>query len=480
MVNGSEFKTIPRKTPEHLDPKSRIKNFEEIHHAGTDKHTEEQASRCMDCGIPFCHDTHGCPLGNLIPEWNALISQGKWKEAVERMLETDTFPEFTGKICPAPCEGACTMGLYNNQPVTIQEIELTLAEKGFANGWIKPSPPLKRINKSVAIIGGGPAGLAAAFYLNRNGYTVKVYEKSTRVGGLLTYGIPNYKLDKQKIVKRRIDFLKEEGVQFETGIEVGKDISPAYLKKQFDAVLITIGAEKPRDLPIPGRELGGIHFAMDFLSRQSMKLASEPLPENIEITAKNKNVVIIGGGDTGSDCLGTSHRQGATNIIQLELTPPPPKSRADDNPWPLWPLIYRTSSSHEEGGERKFSVMTKEFFGENGQVKGIRCVKANMVKENGGIKFVEIADSDFEIKAELVLFAMGFLGPNKELPALLNLALNERQNIKVDQNMMTSVEGIFAAGDAATGQSLVVRAIASGRDAAYKVMEYLKKNTTKK
>jgi NAD(P)H-dependent glutamate synthase small subunit len=480
MVNGSEFKTIPRKTPEHLDPKSRIKNFEEIHHAGSDKHTEEQASRCMDCGIPFCHDTYGCPLGNLIPEWNALISQGKWKEAVERMLETDTFPEFTGKICPAPCEGACTMGLYNNQPVTIQEIELTLAEKGFANGWIKPMPPLVRVNKSIAIIGGGPAGLSAAFYLNRAGFTVKVYEKSTRPGGLLTYGIPNYKLDKQKIVKRRIDFLKEEGVQFETGIEVGKDISPAYLKKQFDAVLITVGAEKPRDLPIPGRELGGVHFAMEFLSRQSMKLAGEPLPEKTDITAKNKNVVIIGGGDTGSDCLGTSHRQGATNIIQLELTPPPPKGRAEDNPWPLWPLIYRTSSSHEEGGERKFSVMTKEFFGENGQVKGIRCVKAEMVKDKGGIKFVEIPDSDFEIKADLVLLAMGFLGPNKELPALLNLALNERQNIKVDQNMMTSVDGIFAAGDAATGQSLVVRAIASGRDAAFKVMDYLKKSTSKK
>lgn len=479
MANGTEFKTIPRKTPEHLDPKLRIKNFEEMHHAGSDKHTEEQSSRCMDCGIPFCHDTYGCPLGNLIPEWNALITQGKWKEAVERMLETDTFPEFTGKVCPAPCEGACTMGLYNNQPVTIQEIELTLAEKGFANGWIKPLPPLTRIKKSVAIIGGGPAGLSAAFYLNRNGYTVKVYEKSTRAGGLLTYGIPNYKLDKQKIVKRRIDFLKEEGVQFETGIEVGKDISPAYLKKQFDAVLITIGAEKPRDLPIPGRELGGIHFAMEFLSRQSMKLADEPLPENIDITAKGKNVVIIGGGDTGSDCLGTSHRQGAANIIQLELTPPPPKSRADDNPWPYWPLIYRTSSSHEEGGERKFSVMTKEFFGENGQVKGIRCVKANMIKDSTGVKFVEIPDSDFEIKAELVLFAMGFTGPNKELPALLNLALNERQNIKVDQNMMTSVEGIFAAGDAATGQSLVVRAIASGREAAFKVIDYLKKSSQK-
>lgn len=475
MANGTEFKTIPRKTPDHSDPKSRIKNFEEIHHAGSDKHTEEQASRCMDCGIPFCHDTYGCPLGNLIPEWNSLITQGKWKEAVERMLETDTFPEFTGKICPAPCEGACTMGLYNNQPVTIQEIELTLAEKGFANGWIKPSPPLNRINKSIAIIGGGPAGLAAAFYLNRSGYSVKVFEKSMRAGGLLTYGIPNYKLDKNLIVKRRIDFLKEEGVQFETGIEVGKDISPAYLKKQFDAILISIGAEKARDLPIPGRDLNGIHFAMEFLSRQSMKLANEPLPNNIDITAKNKNVVIIGGGDTGSDCLGTSHRQGATNIIQLELTPPPPKSRTDDNPWPLWPLIYRTSSSHEEGGERKFSVMTKEFFGENGQVKGIRCVKANMVKENGNIKFVEIPDSDFEIKADLVLFAMGFTGPNKELPALLNLELNERQNIKVDQNMMTSSDGIFAAGDAATGQSLVVRAIASGRDAAYKIQEYLTK-----
>ena len=480
MANGTEFKTVPRKTPEHLDPKARIKNFEEMHHAGSEKHTEEQASRCMDCGIPFCHDTYGCPLGNLIPEWNALITQGKWKEAVERMLETDTFPEFTGKICPAPCEGACTMGLYNNSPVTIQEIELTLAEKGFENGWIKPMPPLVRINKSIAIIGGGPAGLSAAFYLNRAGFTVKVYEKSTRPGGLLTYGIPNYKLDKQKIVKRRIDFLKDEGVQFETGIEVGKDISPAYLKKQFDAVLITIGAEKARDLPIPGRELGGIHFAMEFLSRQSMKLAGEPLTNNIDITAKNKHVVIIGGGDTGSDCLGTSHRQGATNIIQLEVTPPPPKTRANDNPWPHWPLIYRTSSSHEEGGERKFSVVTKEFYGEDGQVKGIRCVKANMVKENGAVKFVEIPDSDFEIKADLVLFAMGFTGPNKELPTLLNLALNERQNIKVDQNMMTSVDGIFSAGDSATGQSLVVRAIASGRDAAFKIQDYLKKSTLKK
>jgi glutamate synthase (NADPH/NADH) small chain len=468
MVNGSEFKTIPRKTPDHLDAKLRIKNFEEIHHAGSDKHTEEQSSRCMDCGIPFCHTTYGCPLGNLIPEWNSLISQGKWKEAVERMLETDTFPEFTGKICPAPCEGACTMGLYNNQPVTIQEIELTLAEKGFENGWIKACPPLSRNGKTIAIIGSGPAGLSAAFYLNRSGFTVKVFEKANRAGGLLTYGIPNYKLDKQKIVKRRIDLMIAEGVQFETGIEVGKDISPAYLKKQFDAVLIATGAEKARDLPIPGRELKGIHFAMEFLSRQSMKLAGESLPDGIDISAKNKNVIIIGGGDTGSDCLGTSHRQGASNIVQLEVTPPPPKSRADENPWPHWPLIYRTSSSHEEGGERKFSVMTKEFFGENGQVKGIRCVKVNMVKENGGMKFVEIPDTDFEIKADLVLFAMGFTGPTKELPALLNLELDARQNIKVDKNMMTSVEGIFSAGDSATGQSLVVRAIASGRDAAFK------------
>lgn len=479
MANGSEFKTVPRKTPEHQDPKSRIKHFDELHHAGSDKHTEEQSSRCMDCGIPFCHTNYGCPLGNLIPEWNSLIVQGKWKEAVERMLETDTFPEFTGRICPAPCEGSCTMGLYNSQPVTIQEIELSLAEKGFANGWIKPMPPLYRNGKTVAIIGSGPAGLAAAFYLNRNGFTVKVYEKAQRAGGLLTYGIPNYKLDKKKIVQRRVDLLKEEGVLFETGIEVGKDISPAYLKKQFDAVLIAIGAEKPRDLPIPGRELNGVHFAMEFLSRQSMKLAGEILPNNTDISAKGKNVVIIGGGDTGSDCLGTSHRHGAANIVQLELTPPPPKSRTDDNPWPQWPLIYRTSSSHEEGGERKFSVLTKEFFGENGQVKGLRCVKANMVKENGAIKFVELPNTDFEIKADLVLLAMGFTGPNKELPAVLGLELNERQNIKVNQNLMTSIDGIFAAGDAANGQSLVVRAIASGRDAAFKVQEYLNNKVNK-
>jgi len=479
MVNGTEFKTIPRKTPEHIDPKSRITNFEEIHHSGSTKHTEEQSSRCMDCGIPFCHTNYGCPLGNLIPEWNTLISQGKWKEAVERMLETDTFPEFTGKICPAPCEGACTMGLYNNQPVTIQEIELALAEKGFENGWIKACPPLTRNGKTIAIIGSGPAGLSAAFYLNRNGYTVKVFEKANRAGGLLTYGIPNYKLDKQKIVKRRIDLMMAEGIQFETGIEVGKDISPAYLKKQFDAVLIATGAEKARDLPISGRELKGVHFAMEFLSRQSMKLAGETLLDGIDITAKNKSVVIIGGGDTGSDCLGTSHRQGATNIVQLELTPPPPKSRAEDNPWPLWPLIYRTSSSHEEGGDRKFSVMTKEFFGENGQVKGIRCVKVNMIKENGNVKFLEIPDTDFEIKADLVLLAMGFTGPTKELPALLNLELDARQNIKVNKDMMTSVDGIFSAGDAATGQSLVVRAIASGRDAAHKIQEYLNQKATK-
>ncbi len=475
MGNNGEFKTIPRKSPESRSPATRIKDFEEIHPTASDELAKEQATRCMECGIPFCHEEYGCPLGNLIPEWNRLIGQNKWKEAVERMLETDTFPEFTGKVCPAPCEGSCTMGLYNKQPVTIRQIELKLADIGFEKGWIKPSPPKFRTGFSVAVIGSGPAGLSAAHYLNRLGHKVTVYEKARRAGGLLTYGIPNYKLDKIHVVQRRIDLMEAEGVRFETGVEIGKDISGEYIAKNHDAILLALGAEQPRDLPAKGRELNGVHFAMEFLSRQSMRLAGEEMPNQKDIHAKGKKVIIIGGGDTGSDCLGTSHRHGATNVVQLEITPPPPKDRTDSNPWPLWPLIYRTSSSHQEGGERLFRIMTKEFVGENGNVKGLKCVKVNMVTKDGRMNFEEIPNSEFTIEADLILLAMGFSGPvQNEWLKTLNVEINPRGNIATDKNFMTTREGIFSAGDAANGQSLVVRAIASGRDAAQKINHYLK------
>ncbi|PCJ56899.1 MAG: glutamate synthase [Planctomycetota bacterium] len=474
MGSAGEFKTIPREVPTSRDPKTRVKDFNEIHPTANDELAKTQAIRCMECGIPYCHDDFGCPLENLIPEWNHLVGLGKWEEAVERMLETDTFPEFTGKICPAPCEGSCTMGHYNDQPVTIRQIELVLADKGFENGWIKPQPPLQRTDKKVAIIGSGPAGLAAAFYLNRSGHNVTIYEKEKRAGGLLTYGIPNYKLDKIEIVLRRIQFLEKEGIVFKTNVDIGEDISGKYLKKHFDAIVIAIGAEHPRDLPIKGRDIDGVHYAMEFLSRQSKTLAGESLPNDIDISAKGKTVVIIGGGDTGSDCLGTSHRQGAKEIIQLEITPPPPEARAESNPWPNWPLIYRTSSSQKEGCDRQFNVMTKEFFGDNGKVEGIRCVKVEMIIDEKGMRFDEVPNSDFEIKADLVLLAMGFLGPKKnKIFEEFDLELDARSNIKVNDQMMTSADGVFCSGDATTGQSLVVRAIASAKNCASKVDAYL-------
>ena len=419
----------------------------------------------MACGVPFCHT--GCPLGNLIPEWNHLVYTGNWRKALDALHATNNFPEFTGRICPAPCETSCVLAI-NELPVTIEYIEKEIVERGFAEGWIKPQPPKTRNGFEVAIVGSGPAGLAAAQQLNRTGHTVTVFERSDYIGGLLTLGIPEFKLEK-RIVQRRVDLLREEGIRFKTGVNVGVDISAGSLKESFDALLLTGGATLARELPIPGRELGGIHLAMDYLSQQNKILAGEAVAPEQRITAEGKNVVILGGGDTGADCLGTAHRQGAKQVYQFELMPRPPDERTADNPWPEWPLVMRTSGAHEEGGIRDYSILTKRFSGDGGRVERLHAVRLEWSSPNGSKRFSmeEIPGSEFEMDVDLVLLALGFVSPEPHgMLAELGLDLDPRGNVAVDRNMQTSVPGVFAAGDMTRGASLVVWAIAQGRDAA--------------
>jgi len=436
---------------------------------------QAQGARCMDCGIPFCHK--GCPLGNIIPGWNDLIYRGRWKDAIERLHSTNNFPEFTGRVCPAPCEEACVLNI-NNSPVTIKQIEKQIIDHAFAEGWIAPQPPSHRTGKRIAVVGSGPAGLAAAAQLNRAGHAVEVFERSDRIGGLLMYGIPDFKLEKA-VVERRLKQMRDEGVVFHVNANVGVNVAVDDLRRDFDAIVLAGGATAARDLPIPGRELRGIHLAMEFLPQQNRTVAGDRVPD--QILATGKNVVILGGGDTGSDCLGTSNRQGATRVYQFELLPKPPDSRtAEVAPWPYWPMILRSSSSHEEGVERDWSISTKSFSGDaDGNVRKLHGVRLEWVKDDSGrMKMVEVPGSEFTIDCELVLLAMGFLGP--ERPGMieqLGVALDERSNVKVGADYQSSVPGVFACGDMRRGQSLVVWAIWEGREAARGVDAYLMGHT---
>ena len=460
-----------REMPKSRDPKQRLKDYKEVYIPLDKEKVKQQASRCMDCGVPFCHN--GCPLGNNIPDFNDAVYQGKWDDAIRILSSTNNFPEFTGRICPAPCEASCVLSI-NNKPVTIEYIEKTIAEQAFEKGYMKASPPKSRTGKRIAIVGSGPAGLAAAAQLNKAGHWVTVFERSDRIGGLLRYGIPDFKLEKT-VVERRIRLMEQEGVIFRTNAHVGVNISAKHLQEEFDATLICGGASAPRDLPIPGRQFKGVHFAMDFLTQQNKRVAGDKIFSG-EILAGGKNVLVIGGGDTGSDCVGTSNRQGAKSVAQIELLAKPPLTRNDDvNPWPMWPMVLMTSSSHEEGVQREWAILTKEFLGDSmGRLTGLKIVDIKWgVNSVGKMGFEEIAGSERIIPCELALLAIGFVGAEKGgMIGELKLDLDERGNIRT-QNYRTTQEGIFAAGDIRRGQSLVVWAISEGREAARAVDTWL-------
>ncbi|MCB9208523.1 MAG: glutamate synthase subunit beta [Ignavibacteriales bacterium] len=450
----------------------RINHWDEFTIPLVEEELRIQGARCMDCGIPFCQS--GCPISNIIPDWNDLVYKGNWQEAYKRLKRTNNFPEFTGRVCPAPCENSCTLAI-NKDAVTIKNIEVSIIEKAFNEGWINSELPNVRSGKKIAIVGSGPAGLACADELNKNSHSVTVFEKNEFIGGLLTLGIPNFKLDK-KIVQRRVELMKSEGVEFKTNVEIGKDILLSELLDKFDAIVLAGGAEKPRDLPIEGRNLNGIYYAMEYLTQQNRTNMGQTFNGN-RITAKDKNVVVIGGGDTGSDCIGTAIRQGAKSVMNLELLAQPPAERSEDNPWPQWALIERKSTSHEEGCDRIYSVMTKKFTGENGNVKKLHAIKLQFGEKDprtGRKPMSEIIGSDFTLDADLVLLAMGFTGPVKnKLISELDIDLDERSNVKTDENRMTNIPGIFAAGDMRRGQSLVVWAINEGRTTAQHVHKYI-------
>lgn len=458
--------------PKKDDVKNRVKNYQEFVHTYSDEQLNQQAARCMNCGIPFCHS--GCPLGNVIPEFNDAVYDGKWEEAYNILVSTNNFPEFTGRICPAPCEAACVLGI-NKPPVAIEEIEKHIIEIAYKKGYVKPRKSFLKTGKRVAVVGSGPAGLAAAAQLNKAGHDVVVYERDDKVGGLLRYGIPDFKLDKS-VIDRRVEVMKESGVEFRTNAEVGKNVPTSELE-QYDAVVLSGGSTIPRNLNIPGRELKGVHFAMEFLKQQNQRVGNSPI-EVEEILATGKNVLVIGGGDTGSDCVGTSNRQGAKSIRQFELMPQPPKNRTEAMPWPTYPMLLKTTTSHEEGCERFWSVSTKAFIGdENGNLKGALVVDLEWETDALGrpMKFKEVEGSEREIPCELVTLAMGFLHPQHDgLLNELGLELDERGNVKAQEGQyQTSKTKYFAAGDMRRGQSLVVWAISEGRECARKVDEYL-------
>ncbi len=474
-----------RETPQGRPVEDRLKDQKECYAPLPEEKYQEQGARCMDCGVPFCQSEAGCPLGNLIPDWNDMVYRGRYKEAVDLLQKTNNFPEFTGRVCPAPCEGACVLGI-SEPAVTICKIEEMIAEKGFEMGFIKPLKPTSRTGKKIAIVGSGPAGLACADQLNSVGHDVTVFEKEDRVGGLLMYGIPHFKLDKE-VVKRRIKLMQEAGVVFKTGVNIGVDKSANELKNEFDALVLCGGSQKSRDISVEGRELDGIHFAMDFLPQQNKRNEGDTIPDAISITAKDKNVLIIGGGDTGSDCLGTSLRQGAKNVYQFELLPEPPRARNDANPWPQWPKIFRVSSSHEEANVRgnkekitEYCVSTKKFSGKDGKVAKVHGVKIEFGEPDstGRPQMREVPGSEFELDVELVLLAMGFVHPIHEgMLVELGMNLDSRGNVACDDKKMTSSDGVFVAGDMTRGQSLVVWAIAEGREAARSVDLHLMGDT---
>ena len=471
MGKPTGFIEVHRKKHPTRPVAERIKDWREVYLSYPAGELEMQGARCMDCGIPFCHQ--GCPLGNLIPDWNDLIYRDRWQAAIERLHATNNFPEFTGKLCPAPCEGSCVLGI-NEDPVTIKSVEVAIIDRAWDEGWVTPRPPTTRTWKKVAIVGSGPAGLAAADQLNRAGHSVTVFEKSDRIGGLLRYGIPEFKMEKRHL-DRRLTVMEAEGVMFRAGINVGVDVPASRLRDDYDAVLLAGGAGQPRDLLVPGRELSGIHFAMEYLTLQNKRCEGDHIPDADFITAQGKHVIIIGGGDTGADCLGTAHRQGAASVHQFELLPRPPQERAPDNPWPQWPQIFRVSTAHEEGGERLFAVSTERFSGDAaGHVRALHAVKVEMVKKDGRVQFVRVEGSEFEIPADLVLLAMGFVGAEKGglLPDL-GVTMTDRGNVARDARWMTNVSGVFTAGDMQRGQSLIVWAIAEGRSAARAIDQFL-------
>jgi glutamate synthase (NADPH/NADH) small chain len=470
MGKPTGFIEIQRKKQPTRPVEERVQDWREIYLAYPTGELEMQGARCMDCGIPFCHQ--GCLLGNLITDWNDLVYRDRWHAAIERLHSTNNFPEFTGKLCPAPCEGSCVLGI-NDYPVTIKAIEASIIDRAWDENWVVAQPPVTRTWKKVAVVGSGPAGLAAADQLNHAGHSVTVFEKSDRIGGLLRYGIPEFKMEK-RFLDRRLALLEEEGVVFRAGINVGVDVPVSRLRADYDAILLAGGAGQPRDLPVPGRDLKGVHFAMDYLTLQNRRNEGDEIPESEFISAKDKHVIIIGGGDTGADCLGTAHRQGALAVHQLELMPMPPEERTADNPWPEWPQIFRVSGAHEEGGERLYSVSTQRFSGDNGHVQRLHAVQVEMVKKNGRATFEPVPGSEFELPADLVLLAMGFTGPEKgALLDDLGVTMTGRGNVGRDAKWMTNVRGVFTAGDMQRGQSLIVWAIAEGRSAARAIDEYL-------
>ena len=471
MGNPKGFLKHTRELPQYRPVEERIQDYNDLYQPFSDEKTTIQASRCMDCGVPFCHN--GCPLGNIIPEFNDAVYNEDWEYAFEILSSTNNFPEFTGRICPAPCEKACVLGI-NQPPVAIEHIEKSIAEKAYELGFAKANPPATRTGKAVAVVGSGPAGLAAAAQLNKAGHTVVVFERADRIGGLLRYGIPDFKLEKWTI-DRKIALMEEEGIVFKTNANIGVDISVAELTEDFDAIVLCGGSTVPRDLPIKGRGFKGVHFAMDFLTQNNKRVAGDEIPENQVIMATDKNVLVIGGGDTGSDCVGTSNRHKAKSVTQIELLGKPPVSRDESTPWPLWPMELRTSSSHEEGCDRKWAILTKEFVGDkNGNLKAVKLVDIEWtIGEDGRSTFVEVEGSVREIPCELALLAIGFVHPLHEgMLQQLKVELDSRGNVK-DEDYATSVEKIFVAGDMRRGQSLVVWAIAEGREAAKKVDEFL-------
>ena len=484
MGKTTGFMEYARNTAPYRDAAARLLDFKEIYTGHDAGGLKVQGARCMDCGVPFCQSEDGCPIHNLIPEWNDLIYRGHWREALDRLHNTNNFPEFTGRVCPAPCEGACVLGI-TDPAVTIKNIEMAIADKGFDEGWIVPEPPAARTGKRVAVVGSGPAGLAAAQQLNRAGHRAIVFEREDRAGGLLMYGIPNMKLDKKKIVERRLDQMREEGVEFRLSAAVGdgsgSSIDVRDLHDEYDAVLLATGATVPRDLPIPGRELDGVHFAMEFLTENTRSLLDSNLANGNYISAKDRDVIVIGGGDTGTDCIGTALRHECRSLVNFELFPRPPATRAAHNPWPTWPLIFRTEYGHEESAARfgsdprVFLVSSVEFLsGGNGRVAGIRTVD---VKFKGG-RFENVPGTEREWPADLVLLAMGFLGPERAASEPLKIACDERSNYRAEYGRyQTSIDAVFAAGDCRRGQSLVVRAINEGREAAREIDRHLMGST---